>query len=173
MQSPEIPHPKEADWEKYRAEVDAIADANGRGVDEGIKESLVALAANGIQTNQSCEGGDNDQHGEPYPWIQINVPEPDGWQEDIKLQTEWKLANDKQRERLSILLEEFSKDREVPRNIHLIIEDRGIYGSFILRSAGGEAMKSLSPEEQARYREDFRKELADFTEFLKSKFFNG
>ena len=171
MNEREEQSPKEETWEKARQEVETDADGAGRGIDDGIKEAVVAMRVNGFETEQSCEGGEHDKHGQPYPWIRFGTPEPGGWEDNDELKSEWKRANDEQRTRLAALLEEFSAGRETPEDVRLVFEDHGIYGVFEIHSQGGEAMKTLAPEAQQQKRELYRQEMDDFTAFLKSRFF--
>ena len=71
--SVEIEQARKATWERLVREVDEIADAKGTGVDEGIKETLVALNAHGIKTRMSCEG--HDDWGMGAPWIDAAAPD--------------------------------------------------------------------------------------------------
>lgn len=61
-----------------RAEIDRWRDPCGKKVDEGIKETLIALNAMGIHTTSSCEG--HIDSGLPKPLIQIENPEVPIWQ---------------------------------------------------------------------------------------------
>ncbi len=59
-----------------RIEVDRIVDMLGEGVDENIKECLVAFRVANIPTMQSCEG--HVDNGLPVPWILVgNDGQPD------------------------------------------------------------------------------------------------
>jgi hypothetical protein len=62
-------------WKQKRAEIDKIVDGAGRGIDEGIKETIVALNLNGISTAASCEGYPNvDDAGQrPWPWVLVQA----------------------------------------------------------------------------------------------------
>lgn len=61
-----------------RAEIDQWKDPCGKRVDEGIRETLIALNAMGIHTTSSCEG--HLDSGLPKPWVQIEHPEAPIWQ---------------------------------------------------------------------------------------------
>jgi len=62
---------KEIVWEEKMAEVNKVADSLGKGVDEGIKESVCAFLVHEFTTSGSCEGHitkeGEEQHGLPYP----------------------------------------------------------------------------------------------------------
>jgi len=49
-----------------------ITDANGRPIEQGVKEPLALLNLLGYPTVGSCEGHE-EEHGLPYPWIDISV----------------------------------------------------------------------------------------------------
>lgn len=59
-------------WDAKRQEIEGITDKLGRGLDEGIKETVVAFTMNGLNTTASCEG--HLDHGDPTPWIDIGAP---------------------------------------------------------------------------------------------------
>ncbi len=63
---------KEKRWSEIKQEVDRVKDRLGTPVDEGIKESVVALKANGFGTTGSCEG--HLDSGRGYPWILVESP---------------------------------------------------------------------------------------------------
>jgi hypothetical protein len=79
--SEKVKSAQEIQWEQKRAEVEKITDDLGRGIDEGIKETIIALNVNGIPTSQSCEGhfeGESD-HGYPMPWVMVEAPNRPEW----------------------------------------------------------------------------------------------
>lgn len=66
---------KEETWANTAREIDEIVDATGRGIDKGIKESVIALNVNGISTSQSCEGHAEVEGGHrPWPWVEVSAP---------------------------------------------------------------------------------------------------
>ncbi len=58
---------------QIRLEVDKTADALGKPIDNGIKETVVFLNALGITTTGSCEG--HMKNGLPWPWVDIEDPD--------------------------------------------------------------------------------------------------
>jgi len=79
--------PEQEKWDKVKREIENAADAEGHGIDEGIKEPVIALNAFGINTGQSCEG--HTIGGMGAPWIRIEAPnEPEerfnGWNETFE-----------------------------------------------------------------------------------------
>lgn len=91
---------KEILWEKKRAEIDEIADRLGRGIDEKIKEAVTAFTVYEFSTSQSCEGHiRGEEEGEPYPWVEIDAPEPENWEKDEENKKEWLMENVKQQKK--------------------------------------------------------------------------
>lgn len=60
---------KKEQWQKMEHEVASWADALGRGIDSGIKNTVIVLNLLGFKTEQSCEG--HSDGGEAYPWVSI------------------------------------------------------------------------------------------------------
>jgi len=162
---------KEQRWEELKQEVESITDGLGKGIDEGIKETTTALLANGFSTSQSCEGHIKETAA-TQPWVEIYMPEPEGWKEDKDKQGQWKKENLEQREKAEEAVKEFYEERQVPFDEELSFEDIGIFGGFRVQSTGSAEMKNLSFEEQKEKLKKYKKEMDAFTEFLKEKFFN-
>lgn len=60
-------------WIEKRAEIDQVADAEGKGIEPKIKEAIVGLNVMGYETTQSCEGHSGpDQFS--LPWIRVAAP---------------------------------------------------------------------------------------------------
>src|SRR5579864_6767791 len=66
------PGERQAAWEAKRREIDQITDALGLGIDEDIKETVVAFNMLGFNTSASCEG--HLDHGLSTPFIDIEAP---------------------------------------------------------------------------------------------------
>ena len=98
---------KERELEKIRKEIDEAGDAEGKGVDEKIKEISVALNAVGMHTSQSCEGHcDEKEKGLIYPWVQINAPD----------EPEYRFNN--QKEIFAEVAEKYSINQEQVEKMH-------------------------------------------------------
>jgi hypothetical protein len=82
---------KEQTWCKRLLELDQIVDGLGHGIDEEIKEPLVALLVNELPTSASC-GGHLD-HGLGAPWIDIRQPNPPKLTHENQTVIEEKYAN--------------------------------------------------------------------------------
>jgi hypothetical protein len=166
---------KEIAWEKKLAEVDEITDRLGKGIDEKIKEPVAAFLIHGFTTSGSCEGhiaeGYEEEHGLPYPWIEVYAPEPEGWQENEEKKHEWTIQNLKQQLKMMGFLEEFYKERETPFDARLTFDAVGKYGGFRVQSFGAEMYPILTLEERKQKLTLYRKEMEDFAKFLRDKYF--
>ncbi len=207
---------REIIWGKAREEIDKMGDRLGFGIDEGIKETVVAFKVNGLPTSSSCEG--HVDRGLPIPWVEIQAPnEPDerfiGQNESFKKmakkynitveqvkhaknndayweainecakngETEkykkWEEENKRLQAKARKLLNEFYKDRKVKSDIKLKI-DKGVSAFRIHNGEKDYDDLSEHPEEVSDARKQerakklliYRKEMSDFTEFLKMKF---
>lgn len=174
-----VKSPQEIAWESNRAEVDKITDKLGFGIDERIKESVTAFRVHGFTTSQSCEGhtGEEEKHGSSFPWVEVYAPEPKGWKEakgekKKELDREWTVKNLEQQQKMMGFLAEFYQGRETPFDARLVFDSIGAFGGFRVQSFGAEMMKLLPPEEKLKKLELYRKEMDDFTEFLKGKHFS-
>ena len=164
---------KQKRWEAIQAEVEAITDRLGLGIDKGIKESVIALKAFDFPTSQSCEGHLEGEHGLAYPWVEIYTPEPNGWEENEEKQREWKFANLREQQKMLGLLEEFYQNRTAHMDTRIVFNRIGAFGGFRIQSMGAETMELLTPERQAEKTEAYKKEIEDFASFLKNKFFGA
>ncbi|MDP6659906.1 MAG: hypothetical protein QF679_02800 [Candidatus Pacebacteria bacterium] len=172
---------KEIAWENKMTEVNEIADSLGKGVDERIKESVGAFLVHEFTTSGSCEGHmaeeGEEQHGLPYPWVEIYAPEPEGWSEvggerKEQLEQEWRIKNFEQQIKMMGFLEEFYKGRETPFDARLAFDRVGAFGGFRVQSFGAEMTAIFSPEEKQQKLALYQKEMGDFTKFLKDKHFS-
>ena len=169
---------KEILWEQSRLETDKITDGLGLGIDEKIKEAVTALKVHEFSTSQSCEGhihegtDEEQKHGVAYPWVEIYAPEPEGWEEDEQKKKTWIEKNIRQQERMKELVDEFYNGRETPSDARLVFHTIGIFGGFRIQSSGAENTRAFPPEKQKEKLELYRKEMNDFTQFLKTKHFS-
>jgi len=173
---------REIVWKKKMAEVNKITDSLGKGIDEKIKESVCAFLVHGFITSASCEGHlakeGEEEPGHPYPWVEIYAPKPEGLEEakgeeKDRLEQEWRIKNFEQQRKMMKLLEEFYQNREAPFDARLVFANIGAFGGFRVQSFGAEIMAILPLKEKQEKLALYRKEMRDFTEFLKRKFFEG
>jgi len=126
-------------WLRIEIKVNSITDRLGLGIDNGIKESIIALQALGFVTRASCEG--HADRGPAAPWISIGEKVPreilirkresigilnDDDAEKIRFVTK---KNLKGQIRLMQFLDEFYEERKVSYDVRLILEEFGIYGN--------------------------------------------
>ena len=170
---------QEIAWEQRRAEVDKITDRLGLGIDEKIKESVTAFQVHKFTTSQSCEGhtGKEEKHGASFPWVEVYAPEPKGWRDakgekKKELDREWTVKNLEQQQKMMDYFAEFYQGRETPFDARLTFDRIGAFGGFRVQSFGAEMMKLLPSEEQVQKLELYRKEMDDFTKFLKDRHFS-
>lgn len=154
--SPEAPQEsKEQLWAQKAVEVDKITDLLGRPIDPGIKDAVVAANLLGIGTSGSCEGHNNPEEGNAYPYLDVESDDPEttkllqqreaivqklprptpGQQPDLEatqilneLHTLDKTLEAKQLQSAAKLfdyLNEFYKDRNTPFDTRLIVQTTG------------------------------------------------
>lgn len=172
-------HQKEsnmAQWRLIESHVHEIKDALGLGIDEGVVEAVVAFQAYGFPTSQSCEGhpreSENGKHeGLPYPWIEIYVDEPEGWETNVTVQEAWRRENLMQQQRMVSLLTEFYASRQADYyGEQLTLSGIGAYGGFRVQSFAAELMELHGQEEIELKHKLYLAELNAFADFLKKKF---
>ena len=61
---------KQKEWDEKLKNIDRTVDGLGLGMDENIKEAVVALVLNGLNTEASC-GGHIEENEVRLPWGQI------------------------------------------------------------------------------------------------------
>lgn len=168
LEGSSMPSEKERIWQQKRAEIDQIVDKLGHGVDEGIKEAVTALRMYDFPTNQSCEG--HLEKHQPYPWIEVCAPEPGELPKGKSQEKEaWRKENLRHRQRIMSLMEEFYTGRQTSFDARLALSGRGVSG-FRLQSMGAEIMAILSEAERQEKFTLYRREMDDFTAFLRQKY---
>lgn len=85
---------KEVEWKKKRAEIDEIGDVTGHGIDEKIKETVVAFNINKLSTSNSCEG--HVDHGLPYPFVEISAEGEPEWKYEGQKELFEQIAHEKE-----------------------------------------------------------------------------
>lgn len=205
-------------WKEKLKEIETWIDGEGRGLDPGIKETVVGFNLNGISTAQSCEGHADRAGGQrSWPWVRVSAPgEPEerfvgeqelfgeaarvhgvpleqlkkGIPEDVYWEVrrkvvendetseykDWEKQNKVLREKTQELLQEFYRDRRVPEDIELVVDDmeggsfevhsrEDLTNNFIFKELSETELDMLIkklPQRQA--------EMTAFTKFLKRKF---
>lgn len=169
-------------WNNELEKINKITDGLGQGMDERIIEPVTAFSVYGFTTEGSCEGhldeAGEEEHGHPYPWIEIYVIDLDKWAkaddaEQEKLDEEWTFKNFEQQRKMMGFLAEFYKGRETPFDARLTFSKAGAWGGFRVQSFGADMMSISSFEEKKQSLTLYRKEMEDFGKFLKEKYLRG
>ncbi|MBI2028873.1 hypothetical protein HYT02_00450 [Candidatus Gottesmanbacteria bacterium] len=201
QKSPEVSplrQQKEQMWLQMKTELSQVTDGLGEGIDKGIMETVIAFNAFGIETRQSCEG--HPDWGTMAPWIDTQMTTPEAEELDNKAAEAWKKADNAEKEHVSEekleevyarahearkaserehlkdtkrvmdLLAEFYKDRQVPFDVRLIMTTYG-NGNAHLQNQGADIQQLLDIEPRKTKLAEFQKEMVDFTEFIKGKFY--
>lgn len=163
-------------WRELEQRVNELADKLGLGIDEGIKETVVALQAHGLETAQSCEG--HDDRGQALPYVLVEAEEPDGWQNNEKLKRQWRAENERLAERLADLVEQWytaraERGETVDPEARLEPHPQGIFGAVRLEPRSQERMTRLSPERRVASAGPYREEMHHFSAFLHERFLSG
>lgn len=174
---------KEAKLEEIRKKVNECVDKLGKGIDDGIKESIVMFSAFDINTTASCEGHPDHGTGGPFPFIDVEAK--DVWKLDKRLEeikgneieeekiiSEIERKNLEERKKLMPYLDEFYKNRDVPYDKKLIIQSLA-RGWSRIESQGVGLQKIETDENKKKNLAEFQKEMQEFTKFLKDKYFEN
>ena len=172
---------KKRRWLQTEMKVNSITDRLDLGIDNRIRESIVALQVLGFVTTASCEG--HVKRGLAAPWINVGrkVPreilirkrEAKGYLNDSDAEKIISVMkkNLKGQIRLMQLLDEFYEERKVSLDVRLALNQFGIYGNSWLKSSG-EIFQQIRPKERKEKKlRRYQREMKDFTEFLKKKYF--
>ena len=170
---------KEEIWQQKRLEIDGIGDKLGLGIDEGVKDTVTAFHVLDINTTGSHEGK-FDRY--PIPYIDVecsNIYELNERLDNAESEEEKEFilkeiitGNLKERQKILTYIEEFYKDREVPFEVKIGIQNLA-RGWSRIQSQGAELQEIETDSDLKKKRlELFQKEMHEFTEFLKNKFFN-
>lgn len=168
----EVPLEKQQAWNRLEEQIENISDGLGRGIDAGIKQTVIALNANEIATSQSCSGHFNESgETDSAPWVEIYAPEPENWQADEQIRERWRAENLEQKAKLADLLKQFYSGRAANPAVDLEFVDVGIFGGFRVQSKGISMIENLPAESKLAAINEYRDEMRKFSEFLKDKFF--
>jgi hypothetical protein len=181
---------KQARWDEMAAEVVKVTDGLGLEIDSGIKDTVIALRLLGFDTDGSCEG--HSDRGVCGPWVgltskEIEALEPErekifkeAWRHEEEYLDFDKEGGKRVREidaeklkvqaRAMELITEFYQQRRVPYDV-MIVVDPTINGR--IQCMGTEVAEILPTKEKKVKLKQYQAEMADFTQFLKDKYFNS
>ena len=168
---------KQENLERIRERVNEVKDALGEPVDEGIKEAVVMFNAFGLRTTQSCEGHPEEaKPGEKgpsvAPWVEVYPETPtdkEEWWNNDEIRGAVEKEGQELRFKAMSLLGRFYEDRKMPYDVMLVTEPIA-YG-FRVQSNGLETIEELGEAERLEKAKLYKKEMDNFTEFLREKYF--
>ncbi len=194
-------HARETAWNAMKTRIDRIIDGEQRGIDEGIKEPVIALKLLGVNTSQSCEGhlptADNSSL---YPYVSIEAEGAEALSKRVSesgllanklfaehadpevirkladehsaLLTELRRVNLRETKKVMGLLAEFYAVRQPTPERRLIAHVEGT-GNCRIKPQGGD-LQDLedSPHVQEERLKQYQEEMREFGSFLKEKYFN-
>lgn len=172
-ESPERTAKKER-LEHIRADLETVTDKIGKPIDEGIKETVLYFNALDFPTSSSCEGhtGEHpEEEGEKSPYVWVETPEPEGWEENEKIKEQWRRENLKKQAQMITLLGKFYENRKANNDARLRVAGTGV-GGFRVENQGSDIMEIFDEETQQKKRLEYRDEMFAFTQFLKEKYFS-
>jgi len=169
---------REKTWSRIALEVEHITDKLGQGVDEQVKETLVALKANEFGTTASCEG--HLDRGLPYPWVDVEsilaendanlVSRYSDLKNKYRLERKGKLEmnpqekeeygnmtkrqieeNQKTYEKFSLLIDEFYETSKNTDESSKLIINKGPWNQSRLQTAEGRGIGKENREKHENY----------------------
>ena len=171
----QTPADKQKLWDEMKHEITSHGFGHKQHqTKEGILDTVVALGVHGVHVVQSCEG--HIKHDSIFPFVvfesiqesNINSETEDEYKKTITL-----IETDvnSMRTKLQSLLDEFYTDKEY-NPYHYEISELHKNRKYMLAPNG---VAKTTQKQEAEYKkiilEESRKKLAEFTEFLKNKFF--
>lgn len=176
-------------WDRLYNLFGRVTDGLGKEIDQGIKETVVALNMARIRTKASCEG--HLHWGKAYPWIDIECPQADALQVEIlqcldldskagkgrSLKTKGLIDRHRsllveEERKLAELLGAFYHVHPVEYDRHLVLV-RFIKGECRLQSHGSEYQPFRNSVERAQKLKEYQEEMQAFALFLKEGFIDG
>lgn len=183
-------------WEQITLQVNASQDRLGKGIDQGIKDTVIALQAHEINTLQSCEG--HLHWGTGAPWVEIGAKVAEKGEQQItsllqaldgvehqhasplelekleeqlgKLQAETTRENLTERRKLMFLLQKYYEHRHVPYEQQLVLQSYGL-GRTRLESQGAALQAIEVPEFRQQKLQAYQQEMNAFAQFLRESYF--
>lgn len=186
-------------WEHVNATFLHVTDQLGKGIDEGILETVIALNVLGIETTASCEG--HPERGTGAPWIDIEARSGSEQSRQVaRLFTQAHEAYEQQtlpsariealfatahqekervkrlhlaqRQKLMEYLAAFYEQRHVSFERLLVIHPRDTTGRARLESQGADFQNVAPLDTRKQKLHVYQEEMQAFTAFLKQRFFS-
>jgi len=198
MERQESLSPKQLKWEQASQDIEKITDGLGRKIDEGIKESVIALNVHDFITEASCEG--HVDRALPFPWIDVASATVND-ERYLELRAKEKVLQDsnakleqlemeeittkiknimqmnlKEKARLLLLLAEINPEIEAAGLPQITISSYGWNWSRIQpegapKGKPSEIRKKVPLEQIEKQLQAYQESMRMFTNFLKEKFF--
>ncbi|MDD2935572.1 MAG: hypothetical protein PHX25_03855 [Candidatus Pacebacteria bacterium] len=159
-------------WKEAEQKTAKITDKLGKKIDGPIRGCITALLALGFPTSQSC-GGHYSKKRTVAPWVEIYQKPPEGWKDDLEKKRSWSEENYKFANQMFHLFLEFYEERKTSFDTLLCFVQIGCFGGFRFQSTGSPFLNRLADGEKRKKLEEYRKEMSDFSKFLKKKFFQN
>jgi len=181
FESPEQHDPRQQQWQETLRALDTIVDRLGMPIDERIKETVAALKCMGFETEASCEG--HLERGVKAPWVDFSpfsedrkkvlreqIQQSEREEDRKELRRKARIEMLAGVERLTHFLDDFYRGKETSFTTRLVL--RFHPDSARLYSQGAELQELYPPDQRSQKLEEYQKEMADFTAFLKQDFFS-
>ena len=152
---------KQKAWQRAEARVLKFTDKLGKGVDKGIRETVVGLNALGINTSASCEGHLNWGTGAPYVDIEAKNKGRAKLKKNVK-------RNQQEIQKVLPLLDKFYSRHKASYDRHLTVQAWG-WSIGRLESQGTGVLDALSKAAKAKKLKEYQKEMTAFGKFLKKQ----
>jgi excisionase family DNA binding protein len=174
---------KRQEWQNLEREFKRTVDGQGRHIDAGIMETVVAFNAAGCHTTASCEG--HLDHGAAYPWLDVSSTQADDVADKIAMLLYEGKREDPETQRLMqehrrLLLQAeyelvqhlnaFYQRQPFDYDCHLSIV-RFSNGKPRLQSYGADTQEFRDPSERAIKLAAYQQEMQRFATFLRDRFF--
>lgn len=141
-----------------RDSVEQIADKLGKGIDPGIKETVVALMLDDFPTSQSCEGHPDQNEGLPFPWVEVGYPYPEDPDTNPSGMEKTEQKNLIAQQRMKMMLDDYYKTNG--SEDRLGISKIGIYGAFRVQTAKDESLVTSGELKS------YQTEMVNFTDYV-------
>lgn len=180
---------KNTAWDRAEAKVNKLTDKLGKGIDEDVREPVIALNALGINTDASCEGHANRATGAPYIDIEAREtkailklkkryaqmstrrsPSDSFYVRLRKLSDRIERYNQKEAQKALSLLGDFYRKRNVPYDRRIIVRSWS-WSNGRLESQGACILPMLSRPERLRKLRLYQEEMKRLAKFLKKRIF--
>lgn len=157
-----------ARFEQMKKEMLKKEDKLGQKIDSGIFDLVVVLNCFGFNTTSSCEGHLKDKEIF-FPWVIITEDDSKIDYNNDKQVEKYHTKNLEKQSILIKLLSEFYENRITPYEHRLIVGIIPGCGTELMPMSGYSSSILIDEGERKNIYHIYKKEIIDFTNFLKSK----